>query len=140
MQHFAIGALALVLALVLPVNAQATSTTGSMKVAIDQKTGELRPANAAEEVELAQAEAAQTAASSQNQKASAQKGIATGKSGRTRPQTADQALDTARVHASGTIQVRVPQELDSEVVARRGANGELIIEESNQNGPEVVNE
>ena len=151
MQHFAIGALALVLALVLPVNAHASQETSataapaanSMKIAIDPQTGKLRPVNAKEEAELAQAEAKlnQAATNSTKSKLKTQQGMSSSmRTARARPQTDNQSLDTAKLHANGAIQVRVPQNLDSQITARRGANGELIIEESNQNGPEVVNE
>ena len=114
-----------------------------MKVAIDPQTGKLRPVNAKEEAELAQAEAKlnQAATNSTKSKLKTQQGMSSGmRTARARPQTEDQSLDTAKLHANGAIQVRVPQYLDSQITARRGANGELIIEESNQNGPEVVNE
>jgi hypothetical protein len=112
--------LALALTLALPAFAAdpAASEPGS-KTGIDRDTGRLRATTVAEDRELER--------DAERLRQSARASSAPGVAGLVRPATEAEAQQTLVRHADGTVSMQVPESLDSQVLATRDAQGNLVI-------------
>lgn len=112
--------LALALTLALPAFAAdpAASEPGS-KTGIDRETGRLRATTAAEDRALER--------DAERLRQSARAPSAPGVAGLVRPATEAEAQQTLVRHADGTVSMQVPESLDSQVLATRDAQGNLVI-------------
>lgn len=115
-------AIPLALALTLSLPAFAADSAGNepgSKTGIDRDTGRLRATTAAEDRALERdAERLRNEARTQR---------APGLGGLIRPATEAEALQTVQHHADGSVSMLVPESLDSQVVATRDAQGNLVI-------------
>ena len=96
----------------------ASSAPGS-KTGIDRETGRLRATTAAEDRELER--------DAERLRQSAQAQRAPGLGGIVRPATEAEAQQTMQQHADGSVSMLVPESLDSQVLATRDANGQVVI-------------
>ena len=115
-------ALPLALALTLSLPAVAAEPAGNepgSKTGIDRETGRLRATTAAEDRAL-ERDAERLRAEARTQRAP-------GLSGLIRPATEAEALQTVQHHADGSVSMLVPENLDSQVVATRDAQGNLVV-------------
>lgn len=115
-------AIPLALALVFSVPAFAAdpaSPEPGSKTGIDRDTGRLRATTAAEDREL------ERDAERLRQQSKAQR--APGLGGLIRPATEAEALQTVQHHADGSVSMLVPESLDSQVMATRDAQGNLVV-------------
>lgn len=110
---------ALCLSFALPAAAADENTDPGSKTAIDADTGRLRATTAAEDREL-ERDAARLA---REPRAKAGPGAPA----LVRPATESEALQTQVRHADGSVSMLVPESLDSQVVATRDADGNLIV-------------
>ena len=111
--------LALAASFALPATAADESSDPGIKTAIDAETGRLRATTAAEDRAL-ERDAARLA---REARAKTGPGVAA----LVRPATESEALQTQVRHADGTVSMQVPESLDSQVVATRDADGNLIV-------------
>lgn len=92
-----------------------------VKVAIDPKTGHIRPLTAAESKQLSDAML----------KAPPMRTLRAGARASTQPRTMAEARATLRTHADGSKSARIPTSLMNEISVSRDASGKLNYAESN---------
>lgn len=112
--------LALALSLALPAfAADSVSTEPGSKTGIDRDTGRLRATTAAEDRALER--------DAERLRQSARAPSAPGIGGLVRPATEAEAQQTLTRYADGSVSMQVPESLDSQVLATRDAQGQLVI-------------
>ncbi|WP_158637061.1 post-PEP-CTERM-1 domain-containing protein [Arenimonas daejeonensis] len=112
--------LALAFTLALPAHAaDSDSTEPGSKTGIDRDTGRLRATTVAEDRALER--------DAERLRQSARAPAAPGVAGLVRPATEAEAQRTLVRHADGTVSMLVPESLDSQVLATRDAQGNLVI-------------
>lgn len=112
--------LALALTFSLPAHAaDPAATEPGSKTGIDRDTGRLRATTAAEDRAL-ERDAERLRAEARTQRAP-------GLGGLIRPATEAEALQTVQHHADGSVSMLVPENLDSQVIATRDAQGNLVV-------------